>query len=243
MVVLRPVILIGVLAPVLAPAQEPLRSGADVVISRNFLEAAFSEPVDKVSPLSVNIDKYRVRGTGRIVGTMSVEPLPDDGRIRLQLTMAGEAIGCDRTLMRSLQVHTLDRSQVRVRQAFAVTPQGIEADAAEIQASTRSQLQFIETDRLPPCGLLVRGLARAKFRRNPDENDRLATRVAEIALTEQAGRESTEMLATANQRLREQLLNPFRTAGIQADQIKLASSAGGLSAHIIFPIPGRKEPP
>lgn len=217
--------------------------GAEAIISREFLHAAFSEPVDKVSPLSVNIDKYRVRGTGRIVGTITIEPLPDDRRIRLQMTMSGEAIGCDRTLVRSLQVHTLDRSAVRVRQEFTVSPQGIEAEPAEIHASTRSQLQFIETDRPPPCGLLVRGLARAKFRRTPDENDRLATRVAEIALTEQAGRESTEMLAAGNVRLRGQLLDPLRLVGIQANQIKLASSAAGVSASIDFPLPTRKDPP
>ncbi len=224
-------------------AEEPLTSGADAVISRDFLRTAVSQPVDKISPLSVSIDKYRVLGMGHISGSISFEPLPADDRIRLQMTLTGQAIGCDRTLVRSLQVHTLDRSELRVRQELLVSPTGIEAGPPAIEASARSQLLRIETHKPPLRDLLVRGVARAKFRATPAQNDQLATAVSQIALTEEVEHDAPETLAAANRTFREKLLDPLSATGISANQLHLSSSAKGISARLDYSLPGRKQPP
>ncbi len=190
-------------------AQEPNSPGADVFVARDFIHTAFSQAIDKVSPISVCLDRYRVSGSGRLVGTMSFSPLPAEGQIRLRMTLNGDATACDRTLVRSLQIHTRDRSRVRVTQDVLAAAAGIRTGPPTIEATTSSQLLGIETGRPPILDALLRRLGKARFRRRPEESNRLATNVSRIALTQAAERDAAELLGQANAQLREQVLEPL----------------------------------
>lgn len=231
------------LAPLVACAGEPASGGADALVSREFVRSAFSQTLDKTSPISVCIDRYRISGSGRLTGTMSFAPLPADGQIRLQMTLCGRATACDCTLFRSLRIHTLDRSRVYVTQEVMVSGSGVEAGQATIEAPTRSQLLDIETGRPPVRDALLRRLGRARFERRPDENNRLATNVSEFAMRDAVKRDTSELLAQANEQFQKQVLEPLRALEIPARNLHLASTQAGVSARVNFPGNRRRAPP
>ena len=231
------------LGPFIAKGDEPPSFGADAFVSREFLRSGFSQTIDKISPISVCIDRYRVSGSAHLIGTMSFAPLLADNQIRLRMTLCGSAIACDSTLYRSLTIYTLDCSNVQVAQEVTVTGSGIEAGSAAISAPTRSQLLNIETGRPPVRDALFRRLGRARFERRPEESNRLATNVSEIALRDAAKRDTADMLAQANSQLHEQVLDPLRFLDISVRDLHLASTESGVVARLNFPGKPRHDPP
>jgi hypothetical protein len=159
------------------------------------------------------------------------------------MTLCGSATACDCTLFRSLRIHTLDRSKVHVSQEVTVTGAGIDAGEATISAPTRSQLLDIETGRPPVRDALLRRLGRARFERQPDENNRLATTVSEITMREAAKRDTVDLLAQANKELHVQILGPLKALEIPVRNLHLASTESGISARLDFPGKQRHEPP
>lgn len=228
-------IAVCIFSPRIAAAQKPA-PGLILVVSSKFLNAGFAHPVEKPSVVNVRIGKYHVLGNAVLTGEMSYQPLPCDDGIRLRMLLSGTAVGCDTSLVRRIQVQTIDRSRVCVRQEVLISGDGVKASGQPvISAPTISEFRTATAGKPPLRDAFVRALARSQFRFMPARSNRIATQVSEIILRQQLEKDMPDTLARANQRFREQFLETLTGFEIPATNVSYSSTFDAVALRIVVP--------
>jgi len=215
--------------------EDPSPPGIHLMISAKAVRVLSAEPVDQTGPVSMQIDRYQIEGTGHLTAEAYAEPLPSADGVQLRLTLVGHSSGIGRSSVRSIQLHTQSCSQVCVQQNILVTPHGISASQAAVHAPSRSHLLYVETSKPLVRGLMTRGMARLAFRMQPQRSAQIATQVAETSLSEQMQRESRERLAQANEDFRNRFLESLKDFDFSADDLRLQSTQSAVFAQLNSP--------
>lgn len=222
--------LLSVLAfsPTLARAQSPPgdKPPPNVLldISGAFVSAAVARSVDRTEPVSDVILKTHLTGTGRTLGQVSAELVPNEQMAVIDLVTTGTTHTRTLGLNGPVQLYSDSTIPFQIRQRAYVGPEGATLDGSCACATSHSVLNGMSTDLRCVLDRVVRKAACKKYRKNHDEADAIASRHAEDRLRSSAQSEAQPLVHDADDALKKSLEN-LREQGIRFAPLRFSSSA------------------
>jgi hypothetical protein len=196
-------------------------------ISREFVNAAVEQSIDRTDTVEDVILKTHITGTGRTVGKVGAALIPSDQAAIVDLVTTGTTTAATVGVNGPVQLYSDSTLPFQIHQRITIRPEGIEADEPQTNASGESTLTGMATDFHGLLDRVVKKIACRKYRKSKDEANYIADRRAETQLSEGARGEAGPRLRDADEGLKKNLAD-LRARGIAYTGLRFASSADTL---------------
>ena len=238
--------LLPILALAQAPGNEtpPPNTNMLVDISREFLSDAVERSIDRIEPVSDVILKTRITGTGRTVGHVGAELIPNDQMAEIDLVTTGTICTHTIGINGPVQLYSDSTIPFQIHQHIYLRIEGVEIDGSCAQADSQSVLTGLSTDFGCLLDRVVRKAACKKYRKNEDEAQSIASHHAAQRLSASAQTEAAPLLRDADESLKKNL-NELREKGIVFAALRFSTSRDAVlvRGNIAGPGQGAISPP
>lgn len=200
--------------------------------SRDFLAAGFEQPVDDVAPVNEVILGTDVHGTGRTVGRVDLQLVPDAHRGLFNLVLAGTTHADTVGYNGPVTIYSSSVTQLRTTKPVAVTGEGLVGMPAYSTAVTDNTIHDISAGgrRL---GCLIEKIAWRRASQQHSAAEAEAARKAELRASRRMEQQAGERLAEANARFASRFRNPLLRREQFPQVLQLATNERHLQATIL----------
>jgi hypothetical protein len=193
-------------------------------ISREFLEAAIAQTIDRTDPVHDVILKTRITGTGRTIARVAVELVPNEEAAVVDIVTTGTTYAETVGVNGPVQLYNDSVFPFQIHQRVYLRPEGVLAEGARSQAEAGdSTLTGLTTKFHCLLDRLVKKIACNQYRKSKDEAQNIALLHAERQLNESAEAEAGPRLRDADEALKKNLAE-LRADGINFAMLRFTSA-------------------
>lgn len=189
--------------------------------SRELVAAAFEEDVDRVSPVRQVILGTDVYGTGRTIGKIRVNLLPDRRRAAIETRLIGDTHTDTIGYNGPVRIFSTGVTHLRSSKRLWLDANGLSARPASTEADVDNTINAIAANRCGPLGRFIERMAWKKA----GQQEHLAEAIASERAEQQANREvdaqTEERLAEANEQFRRRFRDPL----LRRDQLPIIQAS------------------
>lgn len=194
-----------------------------LAISGNLLTQEINDVRTESEPINRCFEGAHVRGIATTTAFFSGQLVPSQFGAIIDIVVNGTTSTRATGTQRRVNVYTNGQTRLTARKRLFLTPDGISSSPARTQATTSQNISGVNVNRR--CGRrLIGRLARRKATRTTPKAEHMATSEARQRLAERMDREVGELLAKANEQIRDGI-QKLREAELYPEQLTMRSTA------------------
>jgi len=195
-----------------------------VDVSESLVEESLGRSVDQTEPVIDCILGTSIRGTGRTIGQVSVELIPNTDQAQLQTHLNG--VNFSRTVgtNRSALIYSRGQTTLHGTSTLFVNDQGLTAGPVQAQASVRNQITGFGSTRGGLLGNIVKKIAAKKAPKQQGEAQQIAAAHARTKLARSMQRQIVELVGDANAEIEGKFRKPLLRFGQYPAQLNYATT-------------------
>ena len=208
-------------------------------VSEPFVADALSRPIDQTEPVVDCILGTSISGTGRTVGEVNVDIVPNAEQVQLATHLQG--INYSRTVgrNRSALIYSQGQTTLVGDSTLFVNEQGLAGGPIQTQAHVNNRITGYGSTKGGMIGNLVKKIAAKKAPQQKAQGERIAASHARTRLTQSMQKEIVAQVADANAQLEAKLRRPLRRFGQYPAHMHYSSSDDALMIRALQSTPGR----
>ena len=183
-----------------------------MVISDDLLQRMMPKQDPRHQRIRQVVMGMEARGNTTTTSNLKIEFVPDEHRLRFVMQVTGMIHARAVSEAGIVTLHSRADSDYVVLKNFEFTLAGLQAEPAMADAHTRSRLRGVDTplEPVPLLGSVLEGYVRDRFRNSKRAAERELRRMIMTKVIEQVEKETDTQIVDANERLKENLLDPLR---------------------------------
>lgn len=195
-----------------------------VDVSETLVEESLGRSVDQTEPVVDCILGTSIRGSGRTIGQVSVELIPNTDQAQLQTQLHG--VNYSRTVgtNRSALIYSRGQTTLHGTSTLFVSDQGLTTGPVQAQASVRNQITGFGSTRGGLLGNIVKKIAAKKAPKQQGQAQRIAAAHARTKLAGSMQRQIVELVGDANAEIENKFRKPLLRFGQYPAQLQYATT-------------------
>ncbi|MBL9082939.1 MAG: hypothetical protein JNK76_14085 [Planctomycetales bacterium] len=212
-------------------------------VSETFVVDALSRPVDQTEPVVDCILGTYITGTGRTIGEVNVDVVPNGEQAELVTYLSG--INYSRTVghNRSALIYSQGATTLNGQSTLYVNEQGLAGGPINTSARVNNRITGYGSTKGGLIGNLVKKIAAKKAPQQKAQGERVAAAHARTRLARSMQKEIVQQVAQANEELEARLRRPLLRFGQYPSQLKYASTDDSLTIRALQTTSGRLAAP
>jgi len=208
-----------------------------VDIKSSVLEQRVDRQVNDTSPVSESLDGVQIRGTATTTALVSAHLLPSYDGAKMVIQLKGHTDSKTVGRQRRVMVCASGTTPICGEQTIIVQPSGLVASSPRAGASTNQNITGVNVNRRIGRKLITR-VAKKKAHEALPKGEMTADNRARQRIREQMQEGSAELVAEANQKLRDKVVDPLKQKGLYPEKVNLQSSAEAVSLVAVMQFGG-----
>ena len=195
-----------------------------VDVSETLVEESLGRSVDQTEPVVDCIHGTSIRGSGRTLGQLSVELIPNTDQAQLQTQLHG--VNYSRTVgtNRSALIYSRGQTTLHGTSTLFVSDQGLTTGPVQAQASVRNQITGFGSTRGGLLGNIVKKIAAKKAPKQQGQAQQIAAAHARTKLAGSMQRQIVELVGDANAEIENKFRKPLLRFGQYPAQLQYATT-------------------
>ena len=195
-----------------------------VDVSETLVEESLGRSVDQTEPVVDCILGTSIRGSGRTIGQVSVELIPNTDQAQLQTQLHG--VNYSRTVgtNRSALIYSRGQTTLHGTSTLFVSDQGLTTGPVQAQASVRNQITGFGSTRGGLLGNIVKKIAAKKAPKQQGQAQQIAAAHARTKLAGSMQRQIVELVGDANAEIENKFRKPLLRFGQYPAQLQYATT-------------------
>ncbi len=212
-------------------------------VSETFVADALSRPIDQTEPVVDCILGTSISGTGRTIGEVNVEIVPNAEQVQLATHLQG--INYSRTVgrNRSALIYSRGTTTLAGDSTLFVNEQGLAGGAIQTRAHVANRITGYGSTKGGVIGNLVKKIAAKKAPQQKAEGERIAAAHARTRLSRSMQKEIVAQVADANAQLESRIRHPLQRFGQYPAHLHYASTDDALTIRAVQSTAGRLAAP
>ena len=212
-------------------------------VSETFVADALSRPIDQTEPVVDCILGTSISGTGRTIGEVNVEVVPNADQVQLATHLQG--INYSRTVgrNRSALIYSQGETTLVGDSTLFVNEQGLAGGPIQTQAHVANRITGYGSTKGGIIGNLVKKIAAKKAPQQKAQGERIAAAHARTRLTRSMQKEIVAQTADANAQLESRIRHPLQRFGQYPTHLHYASTDDALTIRAVQATAGRLAAP
>lgn len=214
-----------------------------VDVSETFVADALSRPIDQTEPVVDCILGTSISGTGRTIGEVNVDIVPNAEQVQLATHLQG--INYSRTVgrNRSALIYSQGQTTLVGDSTLFVNEQGLAGGPIQTQARVANRITGYGSTKGGVIGNLVKKIAAKKAPQQKAEGERIAAAHARTRLSRSMQKEIVAQVADANAQLESRIRHPLQRFGQYPARLQYASTDDALMIRAVQSTAGRLAAP
>lgn len=214
-----------------------------VDVSETFVADALSRPIDQTEPVVDCILGTSISGTGRTIGEVNVDVVPNPEQVQLATHLQG--INYSRTVgrNRSALIYSQGQTTLVGDSTLFVNEQGLAGGPIQTQAHVNNRITGYGSTKGGVIGNLVKKIAAKKAPQQKAQGERIAASHARTRLTHSMQKEIVAQVADANAQLESRIRRPLQRFGQYPAHLHYASTDDALMIRAVQSTAGRMAAP
>ena len=204
-----------------------------VQVSSDFLSAGMGREVDRTAPVTDNILGTQIAGTGRTIGTVSVQLIPSENNAVLETVLVGEVISNTVGENGPVYIYSDGRTEIVARKRIIINKNGLRSEPARARAVTNSTPHTVSTDKRPMVDRMIRRIAWKKIGKKHSQADYIASQHAEEKLRRSVDEEADVEIAKSNENFMDKFRNPLVRRGEFPQQLRFSTTNENLFVQLL----------
>lgn len=178
-------------------------------LSKELISAGIARPLDETAPVRDVILGTQISGTGRTIGKLAIELIPNDKEAMLEAVLSGTNNA--KTVGRNGPAIVWTQGQINLvgRKRLTIDPGGIKSTPAVASVQARTQVTGIGSTRRGIIDRIIRRVVCRKLPQQKGTSEQIAAQHARDLIAARLEREAGPMLSTANQQFAEKFRFPL----------------------------------
>jgi hypothetical protein len=217
---------------VTAVREQYVRTNALVTISETFLNELASKPVNRPGVVRDCILGTTIRGTSYTNGRLSVRPMPSDDRALVEISLAGNVSSKTRGFKKPVVVRSTGQTEFRVAKIVELTDPVFRVLGASAEATTRSTIQSVRSQRDGPLSGLISRIGTKKAHESKRRAEAIASDHAEERIRDGFDEEVLESVTELRQRYRDEFRYPLMRRNEYPRELRFHSSSSAVLVDV-----------
>ena len=205
-----------------------LNSNLTIEVKGSVLLDRIARDVTDTSPVSETMEGVQIKGTAKTKARISARLLPSSDGARLEIELSGRTFSKTVGKKRRVSVCAKGTTDIYGSQTIVIRPTGLSALQPSAHTSTDQKITGVGVNRKIGRRLVTK-IARKMANKALPKGERMADQKARRQVVTQMKEGSAELVAQANQTLRDKIEDPLKDKGLYPDEVSVRSTAQDLS--------------